>query len=147
MRRGRGGEMCFDKGCRGGKVGRRQGGGGRRVQKQEPEPISDFKPSAFRLLFTPHLLYRWVTNVLKDENYMCVFVASRWEGFYLFEARFLLLPLNVWFDFFSLDSTSPWEHAKATQEDHRWWRDSTRDLFVSCEVIALTLTQLSCSNS
>lgn len=35
--------MCFDKGCRGGKVGRRQGGGGRRVQKQEPEPISDFK--------------------------------------------------------------------------------------------------------
>lgn len=22
--------MCFDKGCRGGKVGRRQGGGGRR---------------------------------------------------------------------------------------------------------------------
>lgn len=144
MRRGRGGEMCFDKGCRGGKVGRRQGGGGRRVQKQEPEPISDFKPSAFRLLFTPHLLYRWVTNVLKDENYMCVFVASRWEGFYLFEARFLLLPLNVWFDIFSLDSTSPWEHAK---EDHMWWRDSTRDLFVSCEVIALTLTQLSCSNS
>lgn len=45
--------------------------------------------------------------MLKDENYMCVFVASQWEGFYLFEAKFLLLPLNVWFDFFSLDSTSP----------------------------------------
>lgn len=38
--------------------------------------------------------------MLKDENYMCVFVASWWEGFYLFEAKFLLLPLNVWFDFF-----------------------------------------------
>lgn len=40
--------------------------------------------------------------MLKDENYMCewVFVASQWEGFYLFEARFLLLPSNVWFDFF-----------------------------------------------
>lgn len=63
--------MCFDKGCRGGKVGRRQGGGGRRVQKQHSGCSS------------------------------LIYYIGEWEGFYLFEAKFLLLPLNVWFDFFS----------------------------------------------
>lgn len=30
-----------------------------------------------------------------------IYYIGEWEGFYLFEAKFLLLPLNVWFDFFS----------------------------------------------
>lgn len=37
----------------------------------------------------------------RNRSSSLIYYIGEWEGFYLFEAKFLLLPLNVWFDFFS----------------------------------------------